>query len=304
MNNQRIIVTGGSGFIGYNLIKRLLRDGYVNIISVDRNPSNIDSTQNVIKNFSDKETLSKIIKEGDVVVHSACSTVPALSEKERIRDIEENIIGTIRLLDICVEKKIKKFIFISSGGTVYGNNGKKIVREIDNCNPINSHGVMKLTIEKYLLMYRHLYGMNCVIARLSNPYGRLSHGKKNQGIIDVAIEKLLKNEMLEIWGNGEIIRDYIFIEDVADFLVKSIDKSDTCGIFNVGTGIGTSINELLDIIKNNFGKNILVKYSEGRTFDAPYSILSVSKAKKNLEWEPNYTVDQGIKKIYKIISEK
>ncbi len=247
MKKNKIIITGGNGFIGSNLAKRLYSLGHKNLVIVDRNKSKNSKIKTVLGSFSDKDLLSRTINKNDIVVHLACSSIPATSESNREKDIEENVIGTLNLLDVCIKKGAGKFVFVSSGGTVYGDYGKKLLKEEFNCNPANSHGAMKLAIEKYIQIFNRLYGLKYVIARKGNVYGRIGDRNRQQGAIDVFLQKILNSEQVEIWGDGNSVRDYVFIDDAVEFLVKAI-KNPIQGVFNVGTGKGTPLKEIIKII--------------------------------------------------------
>jgi UDP-glucose 4-epimerase len=302
MKKQRVVITGGSGFIGSYLIENLRKDRNIGtIVSLSRNPKKVKGVQPEKSDFANEKTLNRILKKDDIVVHLACSTTPQLSETDRVQDIEDNVIKTVRLLEICKNKQIKKFIFMSSGGTVYGYSGKKSHRENENCSPINSHGVMKLTIEKYLEVFRHQYGLNYIVIRTSNPYGRITDTQKNQGLIDIFFKKIIKNEELQIWGNGEIVRDYIHIEDLVNLIVKVIKKNVINEVINAGTGIGTSINRVINIIENTTGQKARKTYLKNRKFDIPHNVLSIKKAKKVLDWSPKISLKDGSKKLYVLL---
>src|SRR3989339_112845 len=276
MKKNRIIITGGKGFIGSHLIKNLTAKNYKNLLSIDKHKSKNQSTKTVVGDFFDTKILNNTLQKDDTVIHMACSSVPALSETDK-------------------EKQVKKVIYFSSGGTVYGNYGKRAIKETDAQNPFNAHGAMKLAVEKYLQVFSHVHGLNYIILRPGNPYGRTIDNHKNQGIIDIFLKKITNNEPLEIWGDGKIVRDYIHINDLTGLIIKIIENEVNNEIFNAGTGIGTSINELIKIIKKTTGKNITVNYRGTRNFDVKYNILNIEKAKKLLNWQPRINIEQGVK---------
>ena len=211
----------------------------------------------------------------------------------------ENVIGAVRLLENCRGKKLKNFIFLSSGGTVYGKINRP-AEETDAPQPINAHGLMKYLIEKYIEIHAQLYGLNYTIVRASNPYGRKVVGGIKQGVIDVLLKKTTDNQLIEIWGDGKVVRDYFHIDDLTALLVKIIKKPALNQTINVGSGHGISINNLLKIIKKITGKKLKIKYLPGRGFDLPYNILNINKAKKLYGWRPKIGLEDGIKKIAKL----
>ena len=296
---NRIIITGGSGFIGSHLIEALKKNGYKNLVVIDKNKPTDKNISFIKGDFSANKILRNTIKNNDIIVHLACSTIPSTSEQNKEKDIMENVIGAVRLLENCRGKKLKNFIFLSSGGTVYGKINRP-AEETDAPQPINAHGLMKYLIEKYIEIHHRLYGLNYTIVRASNPYGRKVVGGIKQGVIDVLLKKTTDNQLIEIWGDGKVVRDYFHIDDLTALLVKIIKKPTLNQTINVGSGQGTSLNDLLKIIKKITGKKLKIKYLPGRGFDLPYNILNINKAKKLYGWRPKIGLEDGIKKIAKL----
>jgi len=295
---QRIIITGGNGFIGTFITEKLLANGYENITVLDiSHNQTISKVKNILCDISDKKILSEIIKKDDIVIHLACSCMPGISEINIKKDIEEYLIGTIALLDICTQKKIKKIIYLSSGGTVYGDKSKKSSKETDPTLPKNFYGSLKLSIEKYLEVYGYLYGLRYDILRLSNPYGRKNVSTKPQGVIDIFLEKILKDKVIELWGNGDIIRDYIHIDDVTDFIFQEINGDSPSGIYNLGTGKGATLNEIISTIEGVTGKKARIKKLPLRKIDIAHNVLDIQKARAT-GWTPKITLKKGIKDLY------
>lgn len=290
---NKIVITGGSGFIGRNLINKLLVEGFKGIVNIDRHPCNSE-VNTVIGDFSDKELLNSVLEAGDVVVHLACSTIPATSEINKEKDIQENIIGTVHLLDVCSQKKVDKIIFLSSGGTVYGDHGARSVGENDTALPINAHGIMKLTVENYIRLYKSKFGLNYLIIRAANPYGRHDNLSKPQGAVDVLLHKALGDEEVEIWGDGKAVRDYIHISDLVDLVYSALSASINDEIINAGTGVGASLNDVMEIIEKESGKELKKIYLSSRGFDLPYNVLQIDKAKKLLNWQAKISLADGI----------
>lgn len=299
--NRRIIITGGSGFIGSFLVEKLIAKGFTNVIVQDKNPQpQPGGTFVQCDVFRDVALLKKYITEGSVVIHLACTTMPSVCENDTMTDAEKNIAGTLHLLNVCRDQKIGKFIFGSSGGTVYGNSGKKRNKEKDSTNPENSYGAIKLAIEKYLGVYQHLYGMKHVILRIANPYGRKRITHMKIGAVDIFLRQAMERKELVVWGDGKNVRDYIHIDDVIDFFIASIEKKEIEGIYNIGTGRGTSINQILNQISAILKHPVEVKYKDARGVDVRCNVLDIKKAKKT-GWRPKYTVSKGIRAVYREI---
>jgi UDP-glucose 4-epimerase len=299
---KKVLILGGFGFIGTNLAEELLKRGNYEIIIFEakkviiQNPDILNDVKVYYGDFHNEKDYEIIFKENkiDIVLHLIGTTIPSKSNQNIIYDIESNLKNTIKLLDIMKKYHVKNIVFLSSGGTVYGISKNKI-KELDPTSPICSYGIMKLAVEKYLFLYNYLYGINFLILRPSNPFGEY-HTSSQQGLINVILEKILNGEPIEIWGDGSVVRDYIYIKDFVRILVDLIEKDIQNEIINIGSGRGYSINEILTIIKKEIG-NFPLEYVEARKVDVPYVVLNINKLRTFLE--PNLmSIEKGIKKTY------
>jgi UDP-glucose 4-epimerase len=229
-----------------------------------------------------------------VLFHLASSTIPSTSNENPAFDIESNLVTSIRLIETAKQEGVSKIIFISSGGTVYGIPEYIPVSESHPHNPICSYGICKLATEKYLKMYKHIGGADYEIFRLSNPYGPYQNPFSPQGVIPVFIRKILLNEKITIWGDGEVIRDFIFIDDVIDIFVRSLENGNVNKVYNLGSGIGKSINSVLQSISELSGKNPNVYYAPSRSIDVPENVLDISAITNEYEWKPKVTFEDGL----------
>ena len=255
---ETILLLGGFGFIASNILDYI--DKYLlnlfDVIIFDKyahHPEGLRFTcvKKVYNgNFSDDSIIETIFKENkiDIVFHALNTTVPATSNNICF-DIESNVFPTIKLLNLMIKYEVEKIIYISSGGTIYGNNNSSVKhKEEDTAYPISSYGIVKLTIEKYLYQYSYLYGLKATILRLSNPYGKYHYSDK-QGIINIAARSALFSMPFSVWGDGNTEKDYIFIDDFCDILFRLIDVQEKYLLLNVGSGQIISINRLLQKIK-------------------------------------------------------
>ncbi|MCX8093182.1 MAG: NAD-dependent epimerase/dehydratase family protein [Candidatus Goldbacteria bacterium] len=298
----RILVTGGAGFIGSNVVDEYVRLGH-KVVIVDNLFSG--KRENINKNakfyemdIRDKKILDILKKEEIEIInhHAAQISVPD-SVKNPIFDAEVNILGTLNLLQCAKEVGIKRFIFISSGGTVYGANAKLPANENMPITADNPYGISKVTGEHYVRFFSNQFKMKYVILRYSNVYGprQIPHGEA--GVVSIFINKILKNEPPVIFGEGKCIRDYVYVGDVARANVLAL-KYATNEAINIGTGIKTDVNKLYAIIckVTDFHKKpIMGPYREG---DIPANYLNINKAKKVLKWEPKINLEEGIKRTY------
>lgn len=297
---MKILITGGNGFIGSHLVNALLESGHkVHIIS--RNASKVNITNSSLQYFTgdygNASLLSSALKDVDVVFHLAYTTVPENSTLNPAMDIETNVIPTLNFLRICAENKIKKFFFISSGGVIYGNKSAFPIKENEKPNPLSSYGISKWMIENQIKLLCKKYHFDYCIFRVSNAYGSGQHSKKNQGVITIWMDKIMNDEPIQIMGDGSVVRDYIYIDDIVSGMLKSME-SNLRGTYNVGTGIGTSLSEMVMLLEEICGKKARIHFSEGRRFDVDKNILDFSLLKNAAGWEPKVKLPDGIKNIF------
>lgn len=297
---MNVLVLGGNGFIGSHIVDQLLQAGH-SVRVYDRSPEKFrDPLPDVdyrLGDFGDTFFVAEALEGIDVVYHLISTTTPATSNLDPVTDINSNLIGTISLLNNMCEAEVKKIIFLSSGGTVYGNPERIPIDENEQLKPICSYGVVKVAIEKYLHMYEQLYGLKHVIIRAANPYGpRQGHGGV-QGLIGTLLKKAIHDKELSIWGDGSIIRDYIYITDLAKLCICAIEES-SAGIFNAGSGEGKSVNDILALINTILGKDARVRYISGRAFDVRQIALDIGRASQQFDWQPKIDLKSGISLYY------
>ena len=297
---MKCVIFGGGGFLGAAISDRLLLDGHElrifekSSIHKYRQFEPNEKIEWMTGDILNKNDINNAIDGYDVVVHLISTTLPKSSNEDPIYDIQSNLISSINLLDSMVKKEVNKIIFISSGGTIYGRPKYLPIDEKHPTDPMVSYGIVKLAIEKYILMYNHLYNLNGTILRVSNPYGEHQRIGGGQGAVGVFVNDAINHKTIKIWGDGKVKRDYIYVKDVAEAFAKAITYSGQQRIFNISSGYGTSINELIKKIEYVIGYEIDREYLPGRPFDVPTSILSNELAKNCLEWMPTVTLDEGL----------
>jgi len=293
------LITGGSGFIGRHVVQLLASQGHTVIIA-SRTPFTfvfpaelcpyISWAQLDIVNANWDEMLDGV----DVVHHYAWTSLPASANADPAGDLAVNVTATIRLLDAARRHRCR-VVFSSSGGTVYGVTAKEIP-ERSLLTPITAYGAGKASAEIYLNLYRALHWIDCRIARIANPYGVGQNTERGQGAVSAFLGKALRSEPIVIWGNGAIVRDYIHISDTAAGLVKLAQAEDLGGhcAFNIGSGVGHSLNDLISEIEWLLGCKLRVEYAPARTFDVPVNILSIERAREILGWQPLLPLSAGL----------
>ncbi len=295
---MKALVLGGNGFIGSHLVDQLVSHGH-SVRVFDRGPERFRSPIKTVEyftgEFNDSGLLAEALNGVDVVYHLISTTVPSTSNMDPINDINGNLINTVKLLDLMRLNDIPKIVYLSSGGTVYGVPDHSPIPETHPLNPISSYGIVKVAVEKYLYMFHELHGIQYVVLRASNPYGERQGHAGLQGVIGTYIRNLTVGASIEVWGNGRIVRDFIHVADLAN-LCYLAGGSEVCGVYNAGFGKGASILEVIDTISRCSGVEIQPVFKDGRSFDVPHVVLDIAKARDELHWEPQVSLEVGISK--------
>lgn len=298
---EKCLVLGGGGFIGSNLVSKLSSLGYeVRVFDLPHAQKKypFDTAGDiewVEGNFTNPVEVEAAMKGCSIVFHLISTTLPKTSNENFSYDIESNLISSVRLFESAVRHQVRKIIFPSSGGTVYGIPTQIPIPETHPTEPISSYGIGKLSIEKYLGLFNQLYGLDYCILRLANPYGEGQRVSTSQGAATIFLHKALHNETIEIWGDGTVTRDYIYISDVISAMINSINYSGPQRIFNIGSGQGLSLNELIQEIELVLERSLKCNYKAGRPFDVPSNILRIENAQKFLKWRPEVSITRGLR---------
>jgi len=301
------VVLGGCGFLGSHIVDALVADG-MSVRVLDRAPNKFRSplaqAEYLFGDWSAHSLLDRTLERVDTVVHLISATLPAPSNQNLQLDVEANLMRTLHLLDRCVAKGVRRIVFASSGGTVYGRPQSLPISESHPTNPLNSHGIVKLTIEKYLALYHQLYGLEYVALRTSNPYGELQDPGGEQGFIAVAMGRLLYRQPITIYGSREVQRDYLYVADVAQAFLKSAYLNNAQHIFNVGSGHGLSLKDLLAKLSAITGRTPEIQIAPSRAADAPANVLNIELIKRRLNWQPTIDLDTGLERTWQWIQKQ
>ena len=239
-----------------------------------------------------------LLQDGDIVHHYAWSTVPKTANDNPVADLDVNLRGTLCLLEGLRRRQGARLIFASSGGTVYGRLRTTPVPEDHPLDPITAYGVTKVAAEKYLGFYRAIHGLDCRVARVSNPYGVGQDPRRKQGAASIFLQRALSGEPIEVWGDGEIVRDYIHVADVVSGLLAIADAPSNAlpspPTFNLGSGEGVSILRLLKLLEERLSRRLAVRFQPGRAFDVPVNVLDIGHAMRTLQWRPGLDIRTGI----------
>lgn len=297
----RILVSGGAGFIGSNLVEALVKEGH-EVAIIDNLSTGIKENVNVKAklfetDISSSQGVGEVFEQfkPEVVFHLAAQVSVTKSVEDPLKDIKANLIGTVTLLQACEKYSVKKFIFSSTGGAIYGENVPRPTSETADTNPISPYGMDKLSAERYVEYFKNRGGLQAVILRYSNVYGPKQNPKGEAGVIAIFADKMLSGETIEVYGDGSSSRDYIYVGDVVEANLAAL-KSQISGTYNVASSRETSIKELVDKIKKITDSSSQINYREGRPGELKASCLDNRRAALELGFEAKVDLEEGIKK--------
>jgi UDP-glucose 4-epimerase len=248
-------------------------------------PEALDGIRFTKADFSDRATLARAVDGAEYVFHLLASGTPESSNKDPVADLEAGVPGTLHLLAICRAAGVRKVVFVSSGGTVYGVPASVPIDECAQTNPICAYGVSRLAIEKYLHLYWRLHGLDYAVLRAANPFGPWQDPKRRQGVIPAIMHSVLRERPAEIWGDGFVVRDYIYVGDVAEAVALVATYSGEHRIFNVGSGVGRSVLDVVsDIVGVLGGEAARILHKPARDSDVPVNILNTALIRRELGW--------------------
>jgi UDP-glucose 4-epimerase len=299
---MKILLLGAAGFIGTNLTIELAKNAENEITLVDRckdffNPiinMNLKNIRIVESGLTVDMDFDSILKNQEVVYHLVSTTVPTTSNQHISQELVSNVVFSANLFEACIRCGVKKVVFISSGGTVYGKEVDCPLKEKTATNPISSYGVQKVTIEKLLYLYRYMYGLDYRIIRLANPYGPYQRPNGVLGAVTTFTYKALKGDEITVYGDGSVVRDFIYIDDAIRAIMKIVEGENNHRTFNLGCGYGTSIKQVLETIEKALGISMNVSYIEGRKVDVPVNYLDISRYEKYYGALNPISLEEGI----------
>ncbi|MEG6509457.1 NAD-dependent epimerase/dehydratase family protein [Methyloligella sp. 2.7D] len=300
-----VLVTGGSGFLGRHLVQRLVDDGHhVRVLDVADTRSRDPRVEFVASSMTDESVLNAAVSGCEAVFHLASSVVPKTSNDNPILDARSNLIGTLQLMDASIDAGVSRFIFASSGGTVYGEPTVVKVKESHPTEPISSYGIVKLAVEKYLALYARLYGLNSIALRISNLYGEHQRHDTGLGVIASFCHGAVTDNPVKVWGDGSVSRDFIYVGDVVDAMVAALRYRGSHLVANIGSGETVSLSEILALIEELTGREVAKEYLPGRPFDVHRTCLDVTLADDALGWRPKTSLRDGISRVLQTVEQE
>lgn len=301
MEKSSILVTGGAGFIGSHLVDALIEQGHHVFIFdnlVTGQKQNINDKAKFIEIDIQDQKIEDLFKENnfDYVFHLAAQINVRKSVEDPIEDAQANILGSLNLLEICRKYGVKKVVFSSTGGALYGDADILPTPETYPAKPISPYGIAKLTIENYLHYYKTIHDLNYTVLRYANVYGPRQNSLAEAGVVSIFITKILNNQQPVINGDGLQTRDYVFVQDVVNANLAAL-KNQKTATYNIATAKQTDVNQIYKLIGNNFtDQEIKEEHGPGLAGEQKTSCLDISLAKEDLDWQPNVGLEEGITK--------
>lgn len=293
----KALVIGGRGFLGNHVATALLRDGWdVKILDRNRTRTIIESSvQTVVGNVFDKDALRTACTDVDAVFYFVSHSLPSASPNDLHFELQHSLLALDNVLCTMVELNVKKIVFPSSGGTIYGNVEDRTASEATEPRPLSAYGQGKLLSEEIIQYYGRSHPIQYLILRISNVYGCHSYRKVEQGAVDIFIQNIFHNQPVTIWSRAErSIRDYIFIDDFCDALMALLHRN-KCGIYNIGTGVGTSLMDIIELIERITNRRAVINNIDKYSGGVARNVLDISKMKEECLWYPKYSLEEGIK---------
>lgn len=309
---MNIMILGAAGFIGTNLTIELAKNNQNNITLFDREQADFSHIESfcfsncrIVKgNFDMNCDFEKLIANQDMIYHLVSTTYPSNANQQIAEELKENVIVTTNLLNACVKKCIKKVVFLSSGGTVYGIEKNMPLQENAPTYPISSYGIQKITIEKLFYLYNYLYKLDYIVIRLANPYGPYQKPNGVLGAVTTFTYKALMGQTIEVYGDGSVVRDYIYIEDAINGILNIANGNSENKIYNLGCGRGYSLKEVIETIQKILGVSNNIRYLPGRNVDVPVNILDITRYEENFGKLNPYSLEEGIEKTAQFMKQQ
>lgn len=306
---MRCLLIGGAGFLGQSITRALSGAGIEEILVLDLPGredavSDIPNVKFIAGNYLNLETHDAVFTDIDNVIYLSTDSHPQASMVDIERDARNNINPAIRMMESCHFHGVGSVVFASSGGTIYGDSGGTRLTEDHPKDPLSAYGVVKLAIEKYLRLYYLQFGLRSYSLRISNAYGPGQLQGAVIGSVAHFLKQMVKGEPITIWGDGTIVRDYVFIDDIADAFTSCVLNSGSLqpGSYNIGTGKGYSLSQVIDLISEVTGLSAAVNYMAGRDFDVQNIVLDSSKMTKECGWHAQTELKEGIRQMFESVS--
>lgn len=302
----KCLVLGANGFIGSHLVDSLLEAGHT-VRCFDRyssgGPDETKPNMEIYRgDFLSQESLEGALKDIEYVFHFISTTNPFTAENDPLTDIETNLKMSIKLFDLCAKKSIKKVIFASTGGSIYGDTNTEVPLSEDTCPaPVSPYAIGKLSIENYLRYFHRKHGLDYQVLRISNPYGPGQNTASGQGVVSIFLENFKKGLPLTVYGDGSMVRDYIFISDLAEMIAKGFEKSTKNKVYNIGSGKGYTVNEIVETIESVTGTSAKTEHKEVPSTFVNKIVLDSRRFSEEFGISPRTDLKKGVEKTWQAL---
>ncbi|MEI7674501.1 MAG: NAD-dependent epimerase/dehydratase family protein [bacterium] len=300
----RCLVLGGNGFIGSHLVDALVDAGH-NVRAFDKfSKDTVYEAKDVevfAGDFLNRNDLTNALNGTEYVFHFISTTTPLTAENDPLIDVETNIRMSIELMQECVNAGVKRLLFASTGGAIYGSGHEDSLKESDMPQPVSPYAIGKLTIEHYMRYFTVKHGLDSISYRISNPYGERQPLRRKQGVIPIFLERLYNNQQLTILGDGSMVRDYVYVKDVATCIATTFDKDHTSNVYNIGTGTGVSVSELVTAVEKTTNKTADKQYVDKPDTFVQKIILDTKQFAVEYGISPTTSLADGIEATWQYI---
>ena len=288
---------GASGFIGRHTVAALAASGS-RIACLSRRPpeQDADGVHWVLGDVRDEQAVLRALRGSDIAIYLASTSLPALANADMAAEVSHHVHSPVRAAELAISQGVAKFVFASSGGTVYGVKPAEALDEDRTCRPLTAYAVSKLAVEGYLGVMRRLHDLGAVSLRISNPYGEFQTPGRGQGFVSAAMKAAYGGEALRIWGDGSVVRDYVYVGDVAQAFVRAGLYTGGESVFNIGSGMGRTLLQVVSDVEQATGRTISVALEPRRTVDVPANILATDRARDHLGWAPRVDLGEGLRR--------
>ena len=310
MTAPLVLALGAGGFIGSHLVDSLVARDY-RVRALDRFQPSVppqfhpsDQIELVTGDFLNRGDLAAALRDVDYVVHLVSTTNPATAENDPLIDIETNIRGSVQLFELCVEAGVQRVVYTSSGGTVYGDRtGDAPIRETDRTDPVSPYGIGKLCVENYLRYFQRKYGLRSTVFRVANPFGARQPFWQRQGVIPIFMEAITSHRPITVMGDGSMTRDYIYVTDVTDLIADSLGRNPRHDVYNLGSGVPVSVNEVVATIEQVTGTEAIRQTVPTPPTFVQSSVLDMSRYAGEFGPHPQVPFAEGIRRTYDYLKE-
>jgi UDP-glucose 4-epimerase len=294
----KCLVLGANGFMASHLVDALVARGH-NVRAFgrvgDQPAFNAhDDIEITHGDFLNEHDLTEALTGIDYVFHFISTTTPITAENDPLIDIDTNIRMSVKLFQLCVDKGVQRVIFASTGGAIYGSNGDAPRSETDLPQPVSPYAIGKLTIEHYLHYFKVKLGLDSMVLRISNPYGERQPLNRKQGVIPIFLESICNNQPLTVLGNGDMVRDYVYVKDVANMIATVFDKPAQHAVYNIGSGSGNTVNELVRAVEAVSGRSAEVIHKPAPPTFVHKVVLNTTRFTSEFKITAPTSLDEGL----------